>query len=309
VKKRTRIVNHTSRHSRAFTAFLCALALLMVTPAVPSDELLDQGAELQRQGKLKEAVELFSAMADVGDPVGAYGLGVVYFQGRGVPKDMVQSTHWFGISAVQGYAPAQYNLGNAYLHGRGVAKNLDQAEQWWRKAAQQGYTRAQYNLGALLHGSGATADMREEGIAWIRAAAADGFDKAVNKLAEIGQPVDYAKGGPDTGSEILRSEARLMTFDPQHFTIQLLSGSKPDSAQAYILGQGLAGDALSFRFFRDGQTWSAVVLGQYKTRAEATSAVSGLRPELKNAKPWIRSLADVQEKIQQVWGSDAAPKP
>jgi hypothetical protein len=289
--------------------FLCAVALLLCSQSLRADDLLDEGAQLQRQGKLQEALELFSGTAEVGDPVGAYGMGVLYFQGTGVPKDMVQSTGWFQIAAEKGYAPAQYNLGNAYLHGRGIGKDLDQAELWWRKSAQQDYTRAQFNLGALLHGNGTTPAMHEEGIAWIRAAAERGFAKSLEKLDAIGEPVDYAGIEPDPGREPLRSEARLMTFDPQGFTMQLFSGSKPGSAEKYIAGRQLEGLALRFRFVRGKERWTAVVNGEYATRGQARSAIDSLKPELRNAKPWIRSLADVQGKIQQVWRREEAAAP
>jgi TPR repeat protein len=294
--------------SRRRTArLLCTLALLLGLQSLQADELLDRGAALQRQGKLKEAAELFSAKAKVGDPLGAYGMGVVYFQGKGVPMDMAQSTHWFGIAAEQGYAPAQYNLGNAYLHGRGVAKNLDQAELWWRKAAQQGYTRAQYNLGALLHGNGTTATMREEGIAWIRASAESGFDKSLKKLKEIGEPVDYRQIEPDPTREPLRSEARLMTFNPRGITTQLFSGSKLGSAERFIADEELGGAALAFRFSRGGKLWTAVVYGEYETQEQAKSALASLGSELKNAKPWIRPLADIQKQIRQRWRNEETP--
>ena len=294
---------------RATAVLLCALTLLARSHSLSADELLDQGAELQRQGKLKEAVELFSDTAKVGDPVGAYGMGVLYFQGKGVPKDMEKSTHWFQIAAQKGYAPAQYNLGNAYLYGRGVGKDLDQAEHWWRKAAQQGYTRAQFNLGALLHGSGATPAMREEGIAWLRTSAAAGFEKSLEKLKAIGEPVEYDEIKPEPSREPLRSEARLMTFDPQGFVMQLFSGSIPGSARNYIAENQLEGRALPFRFFKDGRVWTAVVYGEYETRGQARSTIGSLKTELKGAKPWIRSLADVQEKILQVWRKEEAAAP
>ena len=305
----TRTSSSTGLHCRAAAMVLCALALQPGPQSLRADELLDAGVELQRQGKLLEAVGLFSGTAEVGDPVAAYGMGVLYFQGTGVPKDMAQSTGWFRIAAEKGYAPAQYNLGNAYLHGRGTGKDLDQAAHWWRKSAQQGYTRAQFNMGALLHSNGNTPAMREEGIAWFRASAERGFAKSLEKLDAIGEPLDYAGIDPDPSREPLRSEARLITFDPQGSTMQLFAGSKPVSAEKYIAGKQLEGLALPFRFFRGKELWTAVVYGEYPSREQARSMIDSLKPELRNAKPWIRSLADVQGKIQQVWLSEEATLP
>jgi TPR repeat protein len=43
-------------------------------------------------------------------------------------------------------AAAQYNLGIMYRNGRGVPKNDSEAVKWYRKAADQGHSGAQYNL-------------------------------------------------------------------------------------------------------------------------------------------------------------------
>jgi TPR repeat protein len=48
--------------------------------------------------------------------------------------------------ADQGLAAAQYNLGIMYRNGRGVPKNDSEAVKWYRKAADQGHSGAQYNL-------------------------------------------------------------------------------------------------------------------------------------------------------------------
>jgi len=68
----------------------------------------------------------------------------------------------------------------------------------------------------------------------------------------------------------------------------------------------LEGLALPFRFFRGKELWTAVVYGEYPSREQARSMIDSLTPELKNAKLWIRSLADVQAKIQPVWRSEEA---
>ena len=45
---------------------------------------------------------------------------------------------WFRKAADQGHAVAQYGLGNMYKEGRGVPKNIAKALSWFRKAAAQG---------------------------------------------------------------------------------------------------------------------------------------------------------------------------
>ena len=76
-------------------------------------------------------------------------LGLMYVDGRGVPKDETQAVAWFRKSADQGDADAQANLGLMYKSGRGVPKDEAQAVPWYRKAVEQGVANAQFNLGFM----------------------------------------------------------------------------------------------------------------------------------------------------------------
>ena len=51
--------------------------------------------------------------------------------------------------AEQGIARAQNNLGVIYENGQGVPRNVVEAMKWYRRAAEQGYAGAQNNLGLI----------------------------------------------------------------------------------------------------------------------------------------------------------------
>ena len=57
-------------------------------------------------------------------------LGVMYANGRGVPKDDAEAVRWFRLAAEQGDAAAQYNLGLMYANGEGVPKDDAEAVRW-----------------------------------------------------------------------------------------------------------------------------------------------------------------------------------
>ncbi|MGZ8942198.1 MAG: tetratricopeptide repeat protein, partial [Methylobacter sp.] len=78
-----------------------------------------------------------------------YNLGVMYANGRGVPKDEREAVAWYRKAAEQGDAAAQYNLGWMYDHGQGVAKDEREAVAWYRKAAEQGDEDAKTRLNRL----------------------------------------------------------------------------------------------------------------------------------------------------------------
>ena len=83
------------------------------------------------------------ALAEQGDAVAQYNLGLMSASGRGVPEDDVEAVRWYRLAADQGYATAQYNLGNRYANGEGVPEDDLLAYMWWNLAAAQGNETAQ----------------------------------------------------------------------------------------------------------------------------------------------------------------------
>lgn len=63
-------------------------------------------------------------------------LGVMYYQGQGVPQDYAQAMHRFTKAAEAGYADAQSILGTMYVEGLGVTQDYLQAARWLTKAAE-----------------------------------------------------------------------------------------------------------------------------------------------------------------------------
>ncbi len=51
----------------------------------------------------------------------------------------------------QGDADAQNNLGVMYDEGRGVPKDDKEVARWYRKTAEQGQADAQFNLGLMYY--------------------------------------------------------------------------------------------------------------------------------------------------------------
>jgi len=76
-------------------------------------------------------------------------LGVITYQGEGVPKDPKKAFELWRGSAEQGNANAQFNLGVCYAKGQGVEKDEKEAVKWFTKSAEQGNEDAQKALGML----------------------------------------------------------------------------------------------------------------------------------------------------------------
>ena len=173
-------------------------------PSFMSEGLTEEEkAELKEQimpggfGDVKAAEEKFKAlMADAraGDAAAQNSLGVMYYTGEAVSKnlsgkvlnnDPELAAGWFFRAAEQGYADAQFNLGLMYANGEGVPQDLQQAVELFKKAAGQGHVDAQNNLGAMYFtGEGVVRD-EKKAIEWFEKAAAQGNQEARANLDAI----------------------------------------------------------------------------------------------------------------------------
>ena len=79
------------------------------------------------------------ALAEKGDAIAQFNLGVMYDEGQGVEQSFKDAVKWYRKAADQGDADAQSNLGLMYYKGQGVEQDFKEAFKWWKKAADQGH--------------------------------------------------------------------------------------------------------------------------------------------------------------------------
>jgi TPR repeat protein len=87
----------------------------------------------------------FRLAADQGHADAQYNLGLMYYNGHGVPKNYPEAAKWFRVAADQGFAPAQNNLGSLFVMGQGVPRDNVLAHMWWDLSATQGNQEAKEN--------------------------------------------------------------------------------------------------------------------------------------------------------------------
>lgn len=107
---------------------------------------LDEGRAALQRKDYPEALRIFRSLAEQGVAAGEYNLGVMYFNGYGVPQDYAETVKWYRKSAEQGYAHAQFFLGHMYKDGKGVPRDYVQAYKWLSLSAAQAGAAA--NAGA-----------------------------------------------------------------------------------------------------------------------------------------------------------------
>lgn len=148
---------------------LIVLVSLLISPANAQDYVKAFNAYLRGDYELAERE--FRPLADRGNVLAQYKLGLMYNNGEGVKQDFGEAVRWFHRAAAQGYAPAQRGLGIKFEKGQGVKRNYSEAVRWYRHGAEQGDAAAQYRLGRMyVLGRGIRRDFTEA-VAWFSLAA------------------------------------------------------------------------------------------------------------------------------------------
>jgi TPR repeat protein len=95
------------------------------------------GLDAYERGEYATALAQWRPLAEGGVVEAQYNLGLMHYDGRGVPRDAAAAHAWFLRAAEGGYARAQYRVAEMFESGDGVRKDLVQAHLWFRLAGEQ----------------------------------------------------------------------------------------------------------------------------------------------------------------------------
>ncbi|MCA8829969.1 tetratricopeptide repeat protein [Hymenobacter pini] len=133
------------------------------------------------------AVELLLIAAKAGNISAASMLGMVYYEGWGVPADALAAAHWLHRAAAEQHPLACFNLAVLYDNGTGVAKNPNTARRYYTIAARAGCPEAMYAVGSYYYwGHGVEPDYAKAK-KWFRRSARSGNATAMQELGRIHQ--------------------------------------------------------------------------------------------------------------------------
>ena len=82
------------------------------------------------------AFEQFLSLAETGDIRAQTYIGMMYFNGLSVPKNLETAASWYIKAAEEDHPHAQFYLGWMYDHGKGLEKNKQLAFKWLEAAAK-----------------------------------------------------------------------------------------------------------------------------------------------------------------------------
>ena len=112
-----------------------------------AEEYYRKGNECYERQDYTQALIQYSVAAELGDDRAQMKLGVLYYDGKGVPEDKEAAFQWFSKAAGQGNATACNNLGICYYNGAGTQQDLAKALEYFALAAEKGHAGAQNTLG------------------------------------------------------------------------------------------------------------------------------------------------------------------
>lgn len=139
------------------------------------------------------SLEKIQKLAQQGDPIAQFKLGVAYEEGKGVPHDCKQAFSWYRQAADQDHQGAQNTLAALYEKGCDTEPNYSEASKWYQKSAELGNAMAAANMGRLYYlGRGLPQD-NKKALEWLLKGATGGDDYAANFLGymyEIGYGTD-----------------------------------------------------------------------------------------------------------------------
>lgn len=161
---------------------------------------LDLANDAYDVGDYATAYTHYKALAEQGNAIAQFNLGIMYKKGRGVTKDCAKAVEWFRKAANQGDAIAQYQLGKMYLSGQGVPQNYVEAFKWIQGSAELGYAKAQYHIGNMYKSGQGVAENKVLAYMWFSVAVSRSYypenrkaSMARNSLAARMTPSEIAE--------------------------------------------------------------------------------------------------------------------
>lgn len=146
---------------------------------------------------------MWTPLAEQGDLVAQFYMGLVYSEGQGVEKDDAEAVRWYRLAADHGDALAQFRLGLHYATGDGVAEDDVGSVRWFRMAAEQGAAIAQLSLAVHYDNGEGVPQSTTEAYAWVTVAEAQGSPQAARFKSLLEESLTQAAS--DGGLELART--------------------------------------------------------------------------------------------------------
>lgn len=142
------------------------------TPSTSSEPLYDQGFSAYKSGNLSQAAERYQKACDNGERQGCNSLGLMYYNGEGVAKDLHHATELFTRACDAKGPGGCLNLGLMYVRGEIQPNDPNRAADFFKRACDGGLPGGCANLG-LLYAKGESVPQDLQRAAALYASACD----------------------------------------------------------------------------------------------------------------------------------------
>jgi len=139
-----RLLEHAATHGNALARADIAEAPKSMTPAQ-----LAEASETAR-ALLAKKVALLEAATAKADSAAKFKLGLMFYLGTEIPKDLPSAAGWFEKAGEQGHAEAPALLAGMFFSGEGVKKSFAETYKWHGIAKARGNPTATANQNEVV---------------------------------------------------------------------------------------------------------------------------------------------------------------
>ena len=119
------------------------------------------------------------------------------------------------------------------------------------------------------------------------------------KAASKPQPAQaLSSQGVKIVSALSADEKALLALPKHGYTIQIIAVKSLTSIKN-LQRKGIPGRVYLFETRRNGHPWYIVTAGDYRTRAEATTAITRMPKHIRQLRPWVKPITSVQNEIRR----------
>jgi TPR repeat protein len=104
-----------------------------------NDEEINEGLKLFEAGKFSQAFKVLLPLAERGYAEAETKIGLMYYLGDGVARDIKEAKKWLESAAEKGVGEAAHNLGTLYLTCEpDLPRDEKKSKEWYKKAKELG---------------------------------------------------------------------------------------------------------------------------------------------------------------------------
>ena len=129
--------------------YLVLISIMSISTNVLGD--IDIGYKYYQKGNYEKALKIWTVEAEEGNKEAFYNIGLLYFFGNGVEKNLPLAFGYCQKAAFMGSPRAQNNLAFMYIKGLGVEKSYIDSYVWASVAIKHGYNSQQIRDDARIN--------------------------------------------------------------------------------------------------------------------------------------------------------------